>query len=112
MLQVSILYRNTSLAAQRSQPSQALKIQIILFWPFKIFCQFYKLGDFIHHISFLFCQIYHQWLIFFALTHCQLTKNRNAIGMRVFLVELAYAQIERLPKVSGNLANSSATMFI
>ena len=45
MFQVSTFYRNTSLAVQCSQPSHALKIQIIPFWPFKIFCQFYKFED-------------------------------------------------------------------
>ena len=46
MLQVSILYRNTSLAAQRFQPDLVSNVQIIQIWPLKMFGQFYKLEDF------------------------------------------------------------------
>ena len=57
MLQVSTLYRNTSLAAQRCQPGQALNIQIIQIWPLKMFGQFYKLENFeyfCHGLFFIF----------------------------------------------------------
>ena len=63
MLQVTTLYRNTSLAAQRCQ---TLKIQIIPIWPLKMFGQFYKLEDFeyICHCLFTFLSDFCSFFIY------------------------------------------------
>ena len=55
------LYRNTSLAAQRCQPGQTIKIQIVQIWPLNMFGQFYKFEDFefiCHGLFFIFGQIF------------------------------------------------------